>query len=73
VREALRREISIIEERQRHESLLEDDAIREVQEARDAHCKKRLSVFPSQGGMSLTKLSLARNNLNFPGQGEFGK
>ncbi len=27
------------------------------------HCKKRLAVFPSPAGMSLTKLSLARNNL----------
>jgi hypothetical protein len=27
------------------------------------HCKKRLSVFPSLAGMSLTKLSLAGKNL----------
>ncbi len=26
------------------------------------HCKKRLVVFPSPAGMSLTKLSLAGNN-----------
>jgi hypothetical protein len=25
------------------------------------HCKKRLSIFPSPAGMSLTKLSMARN------------
>jgi hypothetical protein len=37
------------------------------------HCKKRLSVFSSPGGMPLTKLSLAGNNLIVPGQGEFGK
>jgi len=27
------------------------------------HCKKRLAIFLSPAGMSLTKLSLARNNL----------
>jgi len=27
------------------------------------HCKKRLTRFPSQAGMSLAKLSLAVNNL----------
>ncbi len=27
------------------------------------HCKKKFAVFPSQAGMSLTKLSLAKNNL----------
>ncbi len=37
------------------------------------HCKKRLAVFPSPAGMSLTKLSLAGNNLIIPTQGEFGK
>jgi hypothetical protein len=37
------------------------------------HCKERLGVFPSLAGMSLTKLSLAGNNLIIPGQGEFGK
>jgi hypothetical protein len=26
------------------------------------HCKKRLPIFPSQAGMSLTKLSLAGNS-----------
>jgi hypothetical protein len=40
---------------------------------RITHCKKRLSIFPSPGEMSLTKLSLAGNNKNFPGQGEFGQ
>ncbi len=48
------------------------------------HCKKRLVTFPSPAGMSLTKLSLAGNNLIItkfslggnnliiPAQGEFG-
>jgi hypothetical protein len=36
------------------------------------HCKKRLAVFPSPAGMSLTKLSLGAN-LIIPAQGEFGK
>jgi hypothetical protein len=35
--------------------------------------KKSLAVFPSPVGMSLTKLSLAGNNLIIPGHGEFGK
>jgi hypothetical protein len=39
---------------------------------RSIHCKKRLSVFPSPAGISLTNLSLARNNLIIPGQGEVG-
>jgi hypothetical protein len=26
------------------------------------HCKKRVAIFPSPAGMSLTKLSLAGNN-----------
>jgi hypothetical protein len=30
-------------------------------------------IFPSPAEMSLTKLSLAGNNLIIPGQGEFGK
>jgi hypothetical protein len=34
--------------------------------------KKRLAGFPSPAGISLTKLSLAGNNLITPGQGEFG-
>ncbi len=34
------------------------------------HCKKRLSIFPSPAGMSLTKLSVAGNNLIIPGHGE---
>ncbi len=37
------------------------------------HCKKRLSIFPSPGWMSLTKLSVAGNNLIILGQGVFGK
>ncbi len=36
------------------------------------HCKKRLAIFPSLAGMSLTTLSLAGNNLIIPGQGKFG-
>jgi hypothetical protein len=35
--------------------------------------KKGDRLFPSPAGMSLTKLSLAGNNLSIPGQGEFGK
>ncbi len=34
------------------------------------HCKKVI-VFPSPARMSLTKVSLAWNNLSFPGQGEY--
>jgi hypothetical protein len=30
------------------------------------HCKKRLAVFPSPAGISLTKLSLAGNKLIIP-------
>jgi hypothetical protein len=37
------------------------------------HCKKMLAVLPSPAGMSLTKISLDGNNLNYSGQGEFGK
>ncbi len=37
------------------------------------HCKKRFAVFPSPAGMSLTKPSLAGNNLIIPVLGEFGK
>ncbi len=40
---------------------------------RHIHCKKRLAIFPSPAGMSLTKLSLAGNNLIIPAQGGFGK
>jgi hypothetical protein len=36
------------------------------------HCKKRLSFFLSLAGMSLTKLSLAGNNLITPREREFG-
>jgi hypothetical protein len=35
--------------------------------------KKRLKIFPSPAGMSLTRLSLARNNFIIPGEREFGK
>ncbi len=44
-----------------------------VQDIEAIHCKKRLAVFPSPAGMSLTKLSLAGDNLIIPAQGEFGK
>jgi len=38
------------------------------------HCKKGLVIFPSPAGMSLTKLSLAGNNLPIvPVQGKFGQ
>jgi hypothetical protein len=40
---------------------------------RSVHCKKRFAVFPSPAGMSLTKPSLAENNLIIAAQGEFGK
>jgi hypothetical protein len=40
---------------------------------RDYTVKKRIAVFPSPGGMSLTKLSLAGKNLIIPGQRKFGK
>jgi hypothetical protein len=30
-----------------------------------SHCKKRLAIFPSPAGMSLTKLSLAEKSLSF--------
>jgi hypothetical protein len=33
---------------------------------------KKIAIFPSKDGMSLTKLSLAMNNLIIPVQGEFG-
>jgi hypothetical protein len=35
------------------------------------HCIITLPILPSPAGMSLTKLSLAENNLIIPGQGEF--
>jgi hypothetical protein len=38
----------------------------------EVHCKKGYPFFPSPAGMSLTKLSLDKNNLIIPGQGEFG-
>jgi hypothetical protein len=37
------------------------------------HGKKRLTIFPSPAGMSLTKLSLAGNDLIITGQVESGK
>jgi hypothetical protein len=37
------------------------------------HCKKRLTIFPSPAGMSLTKPSLGGNNEIIPVQGEFGQ
>jgi hypothetical protein len=36
------------------------------------HCKKNLTNFPTPAGMTLTKLSLAGNNLIIPGQGDIG-
>jgi hypothetical protein len=35
------------------------------------HCKKRLTIFPSPAGMSLSKLSLDLKNYIIPAQGEF--
>jgi hypothetical protein len=35
------------------------------------HCKKRLLIFPFLAGMSLTKLSLAGNNLIISSNVEF--
>jgi hypothetical protein len=40
---------------------------------RKLHCKKGLAIFPSPAGRSLTRLSLAVNNLFIPCHGEFGK
>jgi hypothetical protein len=37
------------------------------------HCKKKLAIFPSPAGMSLTKLSLGGKNFIIPAQEEFGK
>ncbi len=37
------------------------------------HCYKRFAIFPTPAGMSLTKLSMAGNNLIITVQGEFGK
>jgi hypothetical protein len=37
------------------------------------HCKKRLAFFSPPIGMSLTRHSLAGNNLIISGQGEFSK
>jgi hypothetical protein len=33
---------------------------------------KKLAIFPSPAGMTLTRLSVARNNEIISGQGEFG-
>jgi hypothetical protein len=40
--------------------------------AKALHFKKRFGIFPSPAGMSLTQLSLARNNLIIPRLGKFG-
>jgi hypothetical protein len=37
------------------------------------HCKKKLAIFPSPAGMSLTKLSLGGKNKIIPAQGEFNQ
>ncbi len=39
---------------------------------RQVHCKKRLAIFLSPAGMSLTKLSLVGNYFNIPCKLEFG-
>ncbi len=36
------------------------------------HCKKGWAIFPPPAGRSVTKLSVARNNLINPGMGEYG-
>jgi hypothetical protein len=51
----------------------DDEPLSTINIYRTVHCKKRLTVFPSPAGMLHTKLSLARNNLIIPSQGEFGK
>ncbi len=38
----------------------------------ELHCKKKLSIFPSPAGKSLTKLSLDGNNLIISVQGDLG-
>jgi hypothetical protein len=44
-----------------------------TRQPRYTHRKKRLAIFPSPAGMSITKLSLvAENNLIIPDQEEFG-
>jgi hypothetical protein len=40
--------------------------------SKHVHRKKRLAIFPTPAGMSLTKLSLDGNNLIISVQGEFG-
>jgi hypothetical protein len=60
---------------------IENSAMKQVAESKvdkmleksRLHCKNGLAIFPTSGGMSLTKLSLAWKNLIIPGQGEFGK
>jgi hypothetical protein len=42
-----------------------------VHRSRNIHCKKRSPIFPASAGMSLSKLSLAGNNLIIAGQEEF--
>jgi hypothetical protein len=48
------------------------DLIKVTQCRKFVHCKKRLAIFPSPVGMSLTKFSLAGKTLIIPGQEEFG-
>jgi hypothetical protein len=45
----------------------------QLNKATAIHCKKRLPIFPSPAGMSLTKLYLGGKNLIIPRQGEFGQ
>ena len=42
-----------------------DEEEDEKQVEMEPHCKKRLAIFPSPAGMSLTKLSLAGKSLTF--------
>jgi hypothetical protein len=49
------------------------DSLRGQQLHPGRYTLKKVKGFPSPAGMSLTKLSLAGNNLIIPGQVEFGK
>ncbi len=63
------------EERKRKERMDERKgrAMKILNNPQQLHCKKGLAIFPSPAGRSLTRLSLAGNNLFIPCHGEFGK
>jgi hypothetical protein len=50
-------------------TLVEVNVNRSCSNIRNVHCKKRFAIFPTPAGISLTKLSLAGNNLIIPNQG----